>query len=704
MLEVVSVGMLRVGSLLWQPTSSTWALTVVCKATYTLCPVESPLADEQDPANEDDEHWNDDPLRSVRAPGDLVPAKRGAEVMLVGHAFAPGGAPARSLTARLVVGGVDKSIAVACDRAVLPDGTVQESGPFVRMPLMYERAAGGPGTRNPAGLRADARDAHGRRTLPNLEPPVVDGGSDAAEPAGFGPLAASWPARTEKLARGSSTLAPEQLRRGPLPEGFDFSFFNQAPRDQQVQALRDDERIVLENLHPKHSRLVTSLPGVRPAAFLERGGRADRLPLQPDTLWIDSDRGVATLTWRAQVQLESPDDAGRVVVGSEGPGQGMSWALLKRVANLAAAAGGVVPAPPGTTVAMPHGVSVPTGPALPFPASLGGARDLRLPANVGGGLPFLPRVPGATPRPAVLPPPLPPPPALPVPVPPPVIAARPAEKNEARVPRPAEAGRAAVSREFIQLVWFDRESAPRIRRPPRWRQVLDDLEQRPVDPASDPGPGKDPGEIDDRREVFEILARAEPMDARGAQQALVDAIQDDGKLVGPIVLVAGELELPFDQGEALREAVAAAAPLLSGGDNELREAVAAARELVQALPVAAGAAEALLARIREAFAREKKGLAPDYLAAQIDRALLAGRHYQKREVLGGTFLRCLLTTADGVLLVYLPADLAKKLPMFKRFRARLLGELHPAQDQAETHAEALAGLALARVGGVAPKV
>ena len=92
-MEVVSVSPLRAGSLLWQAKPGAWVLTVVCKATYDLAPAESPLAPEQEAPNEDDTYWNDDPGRSLHSAADLVPFKVRADVLLVGHAFAPGNRP-----------------------------------------------------------------------------------------------------------------------------------------------------------------------------------------------------------------------------------------------------------------------------------------------------------------------------------------------------------------------------------------------------------------------------------------------------------------------------------------------------------------------------------------------------------------------------------------------------------------------------------
>ncbi len=59
-MDVVSTCPLRVGSILWQPRTGVMALTVVCKATFVLCPGECTLAHEQDAPNDADEYWNDD--------------------------------------------------------------------------------------------------------------------------------------------------------------------------------------------------------------------------------------------------------------------------------------------------------------------------------------------------------------------------------------------------------------------------------------------------------------------------------------------------------------------------------------------------------------------------------------------------------------------------------------------------------------------
>ncbi|MFO0761051.1 MAG: hypothetical protein U0359_31525 [Byssovorax sp.] len=62
----------------------------------------------------------------------------------------------------------------------------------------------------------------------------------------------------------------------------------------------------------------------------------------------------------------------------------------------------------------------------------------------------------------------------------------------------------------LHLLWFDTDAVPRMRRKPEWRKILNDFDQRPLDPEiDDPALAKEPMDVEDRREVFEILAQGE---------------------------------------------------------------------------------------------------------------------------------------------------------------------------------------------------
>lgn len=305
-------------------------LTVVCKCTYVLLQGQSRLAEEQEYINEEDNHWNDDQARSVYSPSDMAPYKTRADIMLVGHAFAPRGEMVRALTARMIIGEIDKSIEVFGDRSFSIEGVLREPARFSKMPLRYERAAGGSDTTNPVGVRMDGRsDAYGNIIVPNLQPPgrILTSLSDIIEPIGFGPVSANWPHRLSKLGRHAAQWSGSWGALNPVPDDIDPAFFNAAPPDQQVQEIRDNERIVLDYLHPDYPHLVTSLPGARPQAFVLRPGQAvAELAMKADSLWIDTDRSLCTLTWRAQLKLEHPAEQGHVIMALAQAGQRLTWA------------------------------------------------------------------------------------------------------------------------------------------------------------------------------------------------------------------------------------------------------------------------------------------------------------------------------------------------------------------------------------------
>jgi hypothetical protein len=695
-MEVVSLSALPVASVAWQPGPGTTTLTVICKATFTLEPGESPLAPEQQPITDEDR----------------VASRASAGIVLVGPGFPRSGQPGRAPVAHVMVGDVNSKL------------EIQAETPF-----------------------------------------------------------------------------DEEL--GPLA------------------AIRPDERLLLENLHAEHPRLLTRLPGVRPFAFLDRLGAPQRLELEADTLWIDTARAICSLTFRVAIPLRSADEPGTVLVLLAPSGQEPTWADIPprrlRMISIEDLAGGDEIEGPLDDVEGPldelgapasaaakdldgdEHASLPTQrpPALTMPFDLSMA-DLKLPGlpfsarneaptpppppsathvnvSVAAALPFranpsgitVPTAPVSTPS-AVLPPPIPPPrhsdPVLfgspPTTAPPPPMpsqqggsslhtsgvffasasaaaASAAADPWFARVPEPSlravpvplpvappapassrvstpspstpsssssSSARASSPRieleGAIQLVFHDADSMPRIRRTPRWRPLLLDLEKRPPDPdLEDPAFAKDPADVEDRREIFEILARGAPSIAIEINEALIAAVRDDGKLIPPLLLVAGELQLPFDEIETLRATVTTVTPL-QGNDENLRASIDVARQFlaIPGLATAPAVAEGMTLRIREAWSQGKRVVAPGYLDAQTERVLTEQRHYQRRTVFGGIHLRALLHCGGtSPIPAYLPDSAAKVLPLFPRFKVRLVVEAHLQIDPYETNQAALRCLALARV-------
>jgi hypothetical protein len=822
-MDVVSHCSLPVAGRVWRPRPGAFAFTFVCKATFSLAPGKLTLAPEQLPVIEADRPWSET-VKSLYAAADMVPRKLRADVVLIGNAYAPGGAPVPKLVARLLVGlgEVDKSIEVWGDRTLRADGSVVDGHPFTKLPLLYERAAGGPGTDNPVGMPPE-RDAYGSVPLPNLALPGARVALDVPiAPAGFGPIAARWPTRLARLGRTPDELNAEAWHEKPLPADLDMMYFNVAPADQQISALTGDERIVLENLSARHAQLAMTLPGLRPQARLTGGPGGEKpVPLRCDTLWIDTGREICCLTYRGQVVLSTPADAGWVVITldsteKEAPSTEPSARAFGGGAPIVEAAKSArttrTVADFDSTMGIAEEAERPT-PMPPRAATIAlpflGARESPVPreARASGGLPFqssgvapppprrsdpgsaLPfRSEGALgtsavwPTPTVLPAPARPPPLAPLPPPtlPPVpvsvapapvvqapaavslpasdspwaaapsapgagtIAPLPAYdaaaaklpppgdfrsgggaalasnaaagSGEARsaprgaeparaLPVPASSPRPVLVRErtdALDLLFFDAESVPRMRRVPAWKKLIAELEEKPLDAEDDdPATVKDPIEIEDRREALEILLRAEPSDPSAIEDALTRAVREDGRFVAPLLLLAGELSTPFDEIETLKATMTTVTPL-AGTDESLRASLEVAKEFLKlpGLSSSPAVAEGLTGRLREAFNQGKRAVQPGYLDTQTERALVDQRFYQKRTVLGGRRQRALfhfVPAAATPLVAYLTEAVAPILPMHTRFKVRLIARAHPPLDPYESSPVALEVLALARL-------
>jgi hypothetical protein len=321
------------GTTLWQAQSGAWTLSVCVRGTFSIVHGrEAVLADVQEPVT-GDRYAGDDPRRSLFAPSDLVPYKPRVDVVLVGSAFAPDQEPVEALVARLSIGTLDKAIGVIGDRVWIdgPEGP-EPSGPrpFTSLSVGYERGVRGP--QNPHGFDLIRKPELGALALPNLE--AVDDEIGAGRTVGFGPVAPGASAR-RGLLRPDGWAWVEGGGRGPAPAGFDFAFYNAAPPDQQIDVLRGGDTLVLENLDRSRPRLETRLPTVRAKAFLVPAevDRGIEIALRCDTVWIDTERALLTLSWRGLVTVDTPDEEalGTLVIAAESRGREIGYAQITKL-------------------------------------------------------------------------------------------------------------------------------------------------------------------------------------------------------------------------------------------------------------------------------------------------------------------------------------------------------------------------------------
>lgn len=286
-------------------------LTVVVKASFAMLggpPM--PPAPAADPFRVGDALHRNQPLGHVIGAADRVPWKGAIDVTLLGSAQAPGGRALPEMRARLALrqGGkvaLDKSVRVVGERSA--PGAVP--APFTTMPIVYTRAHGGLGAlENPIGCSDDDDE----------QPNILDPESPRRT-AGFGPLAAAWPLRSKRLGeRGRRFLDAPILE---IPAGFDWGYFQSAPPDQQLGELSPDAALLLEGLHAERPRLELTLPGARAVGAVYGVDEASpeaptALLFRADTLHLDTDRWLATLTFRACIDLRDEASLGRVLVAA----------------------------------------------------------------------------------------------------------------------------------------------------------------------------------------------------------------------------------------------------------------------------------------------------------------------------------------------------------------------------------------------------
>lgn len=716
----------------WQSSARTSAQTIIVKATFVLEPGHAKLAPPEawEPIRTTDQFLKDNQHGVLFAPTDRIPYKRRVDVLLVGHAYAPDKQPVRSLIARIDVAEMSKSLEVYCDRGFrASDNRLLEGPRFTKMALDWSRAAGGPGTTNPAGMRFDASpDAVGLVSVPNMQPPktIVASRADTFSPIGFGPIAPTWPGRTQKLQPFVERFSPTHWTEHPLPEDFDYEFFQSAPPDQQLRHLRSDEPLVLQNLHPTHAPLVTRLPGVSPRAVVNRAsGEREDVTFVADTLWIDTDRSICCVVWRGSIGLRHPDEQGLVTVTLVEPVVESSEASL------------IETIPPGVvdedellsmTKLAPFEVK-PKGTTMPFVDAAVVARPPG-PVRTGddGALPFGPSgLSGTPPAPIALGQvtlPAQSPTSSPTVQTPlgdrvPTVDALGLSEPMKTAPKTAPSVGATETPSGIQTIRDARQDVTtssafgdpsstfvsRNDRPEQavqtvqllWHDASGPLRARCLEACR----GLVADAADDAAMAHALLTSSARTDATNVRTVFARATDARGQFVSPVVVLEGELEVLFDELAALRVTISSATAVGTTEDRELNRALDKAREFIglPELLAAPRVCHELTSRIGAAFVKEKHALPADFLDARMEEALLLGRHYQKRSVLGGTYLRCLFWTWGEAepFAAYLPTAAVSNLPLLKRFRVLVAVEVHPTQRSDETPGKTLRVLVLGRI-------
>lgn len=294
-----------------------YSVTPTVKATFKLIPGEMVAPLEEQPQFEGDVKGEGEILYA----GDLVPFKPKADLLLRATCHTPGGKRATACTVKFALADWSKELAVVGNRnwdKGLVFNKMGEPEEFNNVELTWANAFGGDKYKlNPAGKgRKDGR-------LPNVEyqDELVKSPGNQPTPAGFGPIDATWKQRASKLGTYDKKWLKE--RWPAMPKDFDWTYYNTAPEDQQIEFPQGNESVTLVNMHPDHAELKASLPGLRMRCLVRRKEGEELaehdVPMNLDTVYVDAQQETVTLVWRgvSNIREEEGEDIEDFLVWSE---------------------------------------------------------------------------------------------------------------------------------------------------------------------------------------------------------------------------------------------------------------------------------------------------------------------------------------------------------------------------------------------------
>ncbi|MCA9706876.1 MAG: DUF2169 domain-containing protein [Myxococcales bacterium] len=290
-------------------------LQVVVKQGYRIEPGGRlvPLT-EHPPIRYEDEYWGEEGESAIRYETDAALSKPFTDLLVVGHAVAPGERPAREVQVGLSYGGrVLRRLIVTGDRHWYDRGvgwSMTSPVPFVRMPLSYDLAfggldEGGHEARNTVGRGYASRlgDGFQGAFAPNIEhvDDRVRSPRDRPAPAGMGVLARNWAPR---LGWAGTYDAAWQDERYPLlPTDFDMRFNHSAHPDQWLRSPRQGDRISISGMHAERV-LSFELPDpIMHAGFFFTKRPCDKRHMHLSAVVVDTDESRLELCWTATVDV-----------------------------------------------------------------------------------------------------------------------------------------------------------------------------------------------------------------------------------------------------------------------------------------------------------------------------------------------------------------------------------------------------------------
>jgi len=317
-----STGMLA-GYTMGMNPSGRESLVVVVKGTFII-PEQGEsvtLAEQQLPLIEADTFTGEPGYSAPVYEVDYSPIKHRCDVLLNGSAYAPKGKPVSKVQVGLKLETLTKTFVVTGNRHWEAGLSIVPSMPevFEAMPFSYDTAFGGLDDfhedenkhsaymKNPIGKGFHKKMSSSLvdgTPLPNTEEigRPVQMPNDECQPMAFGPIGRGWESRLKYAGTYDQDWIDNTFPF--LPADFDEAYFQCAPEDQQIPFPKGGEEIVLVNLTPE-GRTAFKLPNIEvPMVFFRKKGEKYETQAVIDTIVIEPDKGVFTMTWRASLPLK----------------------------------------------------------------------------------------------------------------------------------------------------------------------------------------------------------------------------------------------------------------------------------------------------------------------------------------------------------------------------------------------------------------
>ncbi len=299
------------------------SLVVVVKGTFTIPKQGGPvtLAAQQSPLIEADTFTGAPGFSSPVYEVDYAPVKPQCDVLFNGSAYAPNGKSVRKVQVLLKLGSLMKTFVVTGNRhwksgIFTSSSDIEE---FEVMPISYDVAFGGADNfdedkskhtsymKNPVGSGFHKRTKSrlvDETPMPNTEEvdKPIESPSAEYQPMSLGSIGRGWESRLKYAGTYDQNWIDNTFPF--LPADFNEAYFQAAPEDQQIPYPQGGEEVILANLTPE-GRASFTLPTIEmPVVFFRKKDENHETEAVIDTIVIEPENGVFSMTWRASLPLK----------------------------------------------------------------------------------------------------------------------------------------------------------------------------------------------------------------------------------------------------------------------------------------------------------------------------------------------------------------------------------------------------------------